>query len=140
MLTEREVVVAISPSGNVPELLAAVDVAVARGAAVIAITNAQSPLARKASVTLLVDHAEDPTTQMPMIGRILNLLVIDILAVGVALRRTGDAKLALEAESDEPGAGDGGARPREAPATRKAPAPGVAAATPLSKLTAHGGR
>jgi glucokinase len=134
-LTPREVVVAISPSGRVPELLAAVDVALERGAAVIAITGAQSPLARKASVALLVDYPEDPNTQMPMVGRILNLLVIDILAVGIAMRSSA-ADVAAPPEPDElPVAADGA--PRTPPRTGP---PGVATAVNLAHLTSHSGR
>ena len=52
----------------------------------MAITASQSPLARKADVALIVDHVEDVATQVPMVSRILHLLVIDILAVGVAMK------------------------------------------------------
>lgn len=55
------------------ELIEVADKARARGA--------------KADVALIVDHAEDVVTQLPMIGRILHLLMVDILAVGVAMRR-----------------------------------------------------
>jgi glucokinase len=34
-----------------------------------------------------VDHVEDASTQVPMVSRILQLLMVDILAVGVAMRR-----------------------------------------------------
>ena len=47
--------------------------------------SSSTPLVRKADVALIVDHVEDVDTQMPMISRILHLLVIDILAVGVAM-------------------------------------------------------
>jgi len=59
----------------------------------VAITAGQSPLARKADTVLAVDHVEDGATQVPMVSRILQLLMIDILTVGVALRRPaqGDA-------------------------------------------------
>ena len=55
------------------------------GADVIAISNSQSPLARKATVCLAVDHAEDSTSFLPMISRILQLLLIDIMAVGISV-------------------------------------------------------
>ncbi len=87
VLTNTDVAVIISSSGNLPELLAVHETARERGAAVIAITASQSPLARKADIALIVDHPEDVTTQLPMISRILHLLVVDTLAVGVAMRR-----------------------------------------------------
>ena len=85
------VVVIISSTGRVPELLEVAENARLRGAKVVAVTSSLSPLARKADVALIVDHAEDVATQVPMIGRILYLLMIDILAVGVALQRGVDA-------------------------------------------------
>ena len=84
--------VLISSTGRVNELLDAADVARARGAKVLAITPSQSPLVKKADVALIVDHEEDVDTQMPMISRVLHLLMIDILAVGLAMRRSGDAQ------------------------------------------------
>ncbi|HEX5343519.1 MAG TPA: bifunctional transcriptional regulator/glucokinase, partial [Duganella sp.] len=38
-----------------------------------------------ASVCLTVDHTEDSTTFLSMISRILQLLLIDILSVGISL-------------------------------------------------------
>ncbi len=85
LLGPGDVVVAISNSGALPELLAAVDAARAASADVIAITSSQSPLARRATVCLAVDHAEDSTHFLSMISRILQLLLIDIMAVGVSV-------------------------------------------------------
>jgi len=88
-LEEGDVVVAISGSGRISELLKAVDSALENGATVIAITPTHSPLAKRATVTVAIDHSEDVATHIPMISRILFLVVIDILAVGVAMRRSG---------------------------------------------------
>jgi glucokinase len=85
LLGPGDVVVAISNSGRLPELLGAVDKARAAGADVIAISSSQSPLARAASVVLAVDHAEDSTSFLSMISRVLQLLLIDIMAVGVSV-------------------------------------------------------
>jgi len=85
LLNPGDVVIAISNSGKLPDLLAAVDAARAAGADVIAITASNSPLAKKASVCLAVDHTEDSTTFLSMISRILQLLLIDILSVGISL-------------------------------------------------------
>ena len=91
LLGPGDVVVAISTTGQLPELLDAVDVARAAGADVIAITSSKSALARKASVCLAVDHSEDSTTFLSMISRILQLLLIDIMAVGISLGPSGEA-------------------------------------------------
>jgi glucokinase len=85
LLGPGDVVIAISNSGSLPELLDAVDKARAAGADVIAISSSQSPLARRASVVLAVDHAEDNTSFLSMISRVLQLLLIDIMAVGVSV-------------------------------------------------------
>jgi glucokinase len=57
------------------------------GAQVIAITSSNTPLAKRATVALETDHIEIRESQLSMISRILHLLMIDILAVGVAIRR-----------------------------------------------------
>lgn len=87
VLKPGDVAVVISSGGRLPELLAVAETARARGAAVVAITASQSPLARKAHTVLAVDHVEDASTHVPMVSRILQLLVVDMLTVGVALRR-----------------------------------------------------
>ena len=99
LLKPGDVVVAISNSGRLPELLTAVDAARAAGADVIAITTSGSPLAKKATVCLAVDHAEDSTTFLSMISRMLQLLLIDILSVGISLEA--DAR-SDQAKSGEP--------------------------------------
>jgi glucokinase len=98
LLGPGDVVIAISTAGQLPELLAAVDTARAAGADVIAITTSKSALAKKATVCLAVDHSEDSSTFLSMISRILQLLLIDIMAVGISLGAHGEA--ALEPDSD----------------------------------------
>lgn len=90
LLKPNDVVIAISTAGQAPELLSAVDAARAAGASVIAITSSKSALAKKAHVCLAVDHAEDSTTFLSMISRILQLLLIDIMAVGISLGSQAD--------------------------------------------------
>ena len=87
VLSRGDVMVAISNSGRTVELLSAVDVALATGASVVAITASGSPLARKATVSLAADTREDSETYSPMISRIVHLVLVDVLAVGVALRQ-----------------------------------------------------
>jgi glucokinase len=119
-LAPNDVVVIISSSGRVPELLSVADIAHSRGAHVIAITASQSPLVRKANVALIVDHEEDADTQLPMVSRILHLLIIDILAVGLAMRRSGAGEAA-------------------APVTgrKRRAVPGVSASLSPANLTSH---
>ncbi|PXW18395.1 bifunctional transcriptional regulator/glucokinase [Paraburkholderia caballeronis] len=87
LLGRGDVIVAVSKSGRAPELLRVLEVAMQAGAKVIAITSSNTPLAKRATVALETDHIEMRESQLSMISRILHLLMIDILAVGVAIRR-----------------------------------------------------
>jgi glucokinase len=98
-LKPGDVVVAISGSGKMNELLKSVDIALEAGARVIALTPSHAPLAKRATGTIAIDHPEDLATQIPMISRILYLVVIDILAVGVAMRRSGQAGKATRVDA-----------------------------------------
>ncbi len=89
-LDAKSVVVAISWSGRTLDLLQSVELALERGAKVVAITAPGSPLAGIASVVLAADAGEDPDIYAPMTSRILHLALIDVLAVGVALARGPD--------------------------------------------------
>lgn len=137
VMGKRDVAVIISSSGKLPELIEVAEKARERGAAVVAITAGQSPLARKADAALIIDHVEDVATQLPMISRILHLLVIDILAVGVAMRRDpqaiGDAA-EVRAELEESAVQSGNAIVSKG---ARSAAPGVSLAAPLSKMTSH---
>lgn len=133
LLRPEVVVVVISSGGRISELLDVVEKAHEHGATVIAITASQSPLARKADLALIVDHVEDVATQVPMISRILHLLMIDILVVGVTMRR-GAHRLPL-LDSDATASLDE-ARPPTPPVARR-PSPGVSAAGALAHLTSH---
>jgi len=132
VLKPADVAVIISSSGSIDDLLEVADIAHKRGAAVVAITAGHSPLARKADVALIVDHVEDVATHVPMVSRILHLLVIDILAVGVAMRR-GAADVLPEQAT---GALDEAQRQPQAPSAQRS-APGISLAGPLARLTSH---
>jgi glucokinase len=80
------VAVIISSGGKLPELMVLQEIIQQRGAALIAITANQSPLARKADVALVAEHNENASTHLPMVSRVLHLLLIDILIVGLELR------------------------------------------------------
>ncbi len=136
LLRPEVVVVIISSSGRVTELLEVMDKARAHKAPVIAITASQSPLARKADLALIVDHVEDMATQVPMISRILHLLMIDILVVGVAMQRGASNMPVLGKDTaaalDE-------VRPEESAASAKRAGPGISTASTLAHLTSHSG-
>ncbi|SAL18607.1 bifunctional transcriptional regulator/glucokinase [Caballeronia telluris] len=113
LLGRGDVIVAVSKSGRAPELLRVLEVAMQQGATVVAITSSNTPLAKRATVALETDHIEIRESQLSMISRILHLVIIDILAVGVAIRRAAPkpgAKLnetvatMRDADDDETGA------------------------------------
>jgi glucokinase len=101
LLKPGDVVIVISNSGKLPELLKAVDAAREAGADVIAITPSQSPLAKKANVCLAVNHTEDSATFLSMISRMLQLLLIDILSVGISVeaQQAGDGANGVASEA-----------------------------------------
>ena len=134
VLRPSDVAVIISSGGNMEDLLAVADTARQRGAPVLAITASQSPLSRKADLTLIVDHVEDLATHVPMVSRILHLLVIDILAVGVAMRLGEQGAVAL-AQAAATGLGE--SPPPPAPAQARPAGPGISAAGALARLTSH---
>lgn len=134
VLSAGDVVVISSSSGRLPELLEVAEKARERGATIIAIAASHSPLIRKADIALIVDHVEDVTTHLPMVSRILHLLVIDMLAVGVAMGRSADGTSVINMEVDE--------RLDEAYTSPKKPAarnqaPGVSLAGAMASLTSH---
>jgi RpiR family carbohydrate utilization transcriptional regulator len=87
MLRPGDVVLAFSASGRTVDLISSVDLARESGADVIGITALGAPLAAHCSVAieLLVD--EDTDIYTPMTTRLAQLAVVDVLAVGVALRQ-----------------------------------------------------
>ena len=86
LLDERALVIAISHSGRSLDLLRAVEIARGTRAQVIAVTATKSPLAEAADVALSVDVSEDSDIFSPVKSRLGHMVVLDILAVGVAVR------------------------------------------------------
>lgn len=110
----------ISSGGNLPELLELQQKVSAQGAKVLAITANQSMLAKRADAALVAEHNEHAATHLPMVSRVLHLLLVDILVVGLEMRRA-VGKAATEAS-----------RP-----TGAAAAPGVRMASPLRPAISH---
>ena len=106
LLGKGDVIVAVSRLGRAPELLRVLDVAMQAGAQVIAITSGNTPLAKRATVALEKDRVEIRESQLSMISRILHLVMIDILAVGVAIRRAVPGEDVAEALAKVRGSSD----------------------------------
>ena len=91
-LQHGNVAFAISHVGGMPSLLEAVDVARAQGATVIALTQADTPLAQKADIVLGINVPDDPVMHVGTEAYLAHLTVIEILTVLVA-QRSGDAAI-----------------------------------------------
>lgn len=85
--SEGDVLVLISHTGRTKALVDMARVARENDAVVIAITSENSPLAQAASLSILIEVPEDTDIFMPMISRLAQLTVIDVLATGFILRR-----------------------------------------------------
>ena len=87
LLKKGDVVVAISQRGNSAALLRSVQIARKAGADVVALTPSGTPLAELATVLLPIDLSFNIDPYTPISARLAHLVVIDILAVGLALKR-----------------------------------------------------
>ncbi|CAI1586450.1 Uncharacterized HTH-type transcriptional regulator ybbH [Serratia proteamaculans] len=85
--SEGDVVVLISHTGRTKNLVEMAQLARENDATVIAITSRDTPLAQEATLALLLDVPEDTDVYMPMVSRIAQLTLIDVLATGFTLRR-----------------------------------------------------
>ncbi len=83
----EDVVVLISHTGRTKSLTELAQLARENGAVVLALTASGSPLAREASLLLALDVAEDTDIYMPMVSRLAQLMLIDVLATGFTLHR-----------------------------------------------------
>jgi len=91
LMTRRCVVVAISHSGSSKDIMETLEIAKEAGAATIAIvSHRKSPVASLAAIALCVHSRETGYKPEPMSSRIAHLCAIDVLAVGVALKRSRD--------------------------------------------------
>ncbi|HIX62005.1 MAG TPA: transcriptional regulator HexR [Candidatus Halomonas stercoripullorum] len=96
-LKEGDVVVAISQTGRTRALVASVRLAREAGATVIGLCPNGSPLSEEVTLPLYIDVPEDTEIYTPMSSRIAHLVLIDVLAVGVA--KTRGPKLAEQLKS-----------------------------------------
>jgi RpiR family transcriptional regulator, carbohydrate utilization regulator len=87
LLQKGDAVVAISQRGKSTALLHSVQLARRAGAEIIAIAPTGTPLADLATILIPVDLTADSDPYTPISARLAHLVIIDILAVGLALRR-----------------------------------------------------
>ncbi|MBC7574725.1 MAG: SIS domain-containing protein [Herminiimonas sp.] len=86
LLSEGDVVVAISQRGSSRALLRSVQLARKSGADVVVLAPSGTPLAELATVLIAIDIRFDADPFTPISARLAHLVVIDILAVGLALQ------------------------------------------------------
>lgn len=88
--TTGDVFFIISHTGRTKEIVEIADIARKNGSTVVGLTASNSPLANLSSVALDVDVPENTDEYMPMSSRIVHLVILDVLATGVTLRRGAD--------------------------------------------------
>lgn len=84
---EGDVMVLISHTGRTKNMVELAMMARENDATVLAITSPGSPLANEATLALTLDVPEDTDIYMPMVSRLAQLTLIDVLATGFTLRR-----------------------------------------------------
>ncbi len=82
-----DVVVAISHSGRTTALLDSLRLVKGAGGTVISLCPSLSPVAEMADIPILVNVEADIEIYTPMCSRIAHLVVIDVLAIGVAQKK-----------------------------------------------------
>lgn len=85
--TPGDVFFMVSYTGRTREMVDVAELARSNGAVVIGLTAPNSPLAEACSLVLEVEVRENTDEYMPMTSRIVHLVILDILATGVILKR-----------------------------------------------------
>jgi RpiR family carbohydrate utilization transcriptional regulator len=85
-LQEGDVVIAISQTGRTRDLLHTTQLALDAGATVIALCPSHTPLAELAPIPLFIDLDGDKELGTLMSSRITQMVVIDVLVVGVTMK------------------------------------------------------
>lgn len=87
LLGAQDALLAVSLSGCNPQVADSVRIARRQGARVIALTAAGTPLAGAAHVPLLLPPSSAATPYSPGVAQLMQLALIDMLAIAVALRQ-----------------------------------------------------
>jgi RpiR family carbohydrate utilization transcriptional regulator len=91
-LTKGDVVVAISQSGRSKALIQSVNLAREAGATIIGLVPRDTPLAGLCDLPIHINVEESELVYTPVSSRIAHLVVIDVLAMGVARYRSAQLK------------------------------------------------
>ena len=95
VLGRGDVVVGFSHTGRSRALIESMAIARESGATTLCVTAGDSPLAAVCDVCVEVDAHEDTDLFTPMVSRLAHLVVVDVLAMGVALRGDDDTAARL---------------------------------------------
>ncbi|WP_421723144.1 MurR/RpiR family transcriptional regulator [Bauldia sp.] len=90
-----DVVIALSATGRIPEILGAVRLAQDYHACVVAITKPDSELAKAADIAVTIDIPEISNILKPSASRYAFMVVVDLIATGCAYKLGGDAQETL---------------------------------------------
>lgn len=85
-LDKNDVVIAISQSGQTKALVDAIGLANEQGVTTIALAPSGTAVARASQIAITINAEEEVEIYTPLSSRIAHLVVIDLLAVGVAQR------------------------------------------------------
>lgn len=96
LLHTGDTVVAISQRGNSPALVRSAKLARKGGANVIVLAPSGTPLAEQATLLIAVDLVFNTDPYTPISARLAYLVIIDILAVGLALKRGPDFRKKMQ--------------------------------------------
>ena len=80
----------VSHTGRTKEIVEVAEIARNNGSTVIGLTAPNSPLAAMCTLAMDVDVPENTDEYMPMASRIVHLVILDVLATGMTLRRGPD--------------------------------------------------
>lgn len=83
----NDVFVLISHTGRTKNMIELARLARVNASTVLAITSPGSPLAAEATLALTLDVPEDTDIYLPMVSRLAQLTVVDVLATGFTLER-----------------------------------------------------
>ena len=83
-----DVLIVIAHEGRAQQLLETVKLVRGLGASAMAITTSGAPLQSAADVALCIDVPDSGDALTPMVAQLSQLVVIDVLSIGVAARRS----------------------------------------------------
>lgn len=96
LLTPKDVLIAVSHTGKSEDVVDSAQFALKNGAKVISLTQKDSPLGEISNVVLESGTIEDTSEYMPMISRLADLAIVDVLLVTLALKKGPEFRIAME--------------------------------------------